>query len=132
MAAIMEPIDTFYRVYNEGVYDQWNEALAQDYTAEVNGHPIPDREVGLGFVKTFRDAFADLHYSVDEAIVAGDKVTTRWTATGTHRGEFFGNPPTGKPISMLGITIFEVTNGKISKLWNVWDLAGLLGQIKEA
>ena len=130
MADIMGPIDTFYKVYNEGAYDLWNDALAESYTAEVNGHLIPSRDVGLGFVKTFRAAFPDLHYTVDEAIVAGDKVTTRWTAAGTHQGEFFGNPATQKSITMLGITVFQVDDGKIVKLWNVWDLAGLLGQLK--
>jgi steroid delta-isomerase-like uncharacterized protein len=130
MSDVMKPIDTFYQVYNEGAYELWNDALADTYTAEVNGHTIPDRDVGLGFVKTFRSAFPDLHYTVDEAIVAGDKVTTRWTATGTHGGEFFGNPATGKRITMLGITIFQVADGKITKLWNVWDLAGLLNQLK--
>jgi steroid delta-isomerase-like uncharacterized protein len=130
MADIMGPIDTFYKVYNEGTYDLWNDALAESYTAEVNGHLIPSRDVGLGFVKTFRAAFPDLHYTVDEAIVAGNKVTTRWTAAGTHQGEFFGNPATQKSITMLGITVFQVDDGKIVKLWNVWDLAGLLGQLK--
>lgn len=132
MPDIMGPIDTFYKVYNEGAYELWNEALAENYTAEVNGHLIPDRDVGLGFVKTFRSGFPDLHYSVDEALVAGDKVTTRWTARGTHAGEFFGNPATQRQITMLGITVFEVADGKIVKLWNVWDLAGLLNQLKPA
>jgi steroid delta-isomerase-like uncharacterized protein len=130
MADIMKPIDTFYEVYNEGTYELWNDALAENYTAEVNGHHIPNRDVGLGFVKTFRAAFPDLRYTVDEAIVAGNKVTTRWTAAGTHQGEFFGNPATQKSITMLGITVFQVDDGKIVKLWNVWDLAGLLGQLK--
>lgn len=130
MSNIMDPINTFYKVYNEGTYELWNDALAESYTAEVNGHAIPNREVGLGFVKTFRAAFPDLFYTVDEAIVAGDKVTTRWTAKGTHAGEFFGNPATNKQISMLGITVFQIEDGKIAKLWNVWDLAGLLNQLK--
>ena len=42
----------------------------------------------------------------------------------------FGNPATNKQISMLGITVFQVADGKIAKLWNVWDLAGLLNQLK--
>jgi hypothetical protein len=31
---------------------------------------------------------------------------------------------------MLGITVFQIEDGKIAKLWNVWDLAGLLNQLK--
>jgi steroid delta-isomerase-like uncharacterized protein len=124
----MEPIDTFYRVYNEGDYSLWNDVVAEDYSAVVNGAPIPNREVGLGFVKMFRDAFPDLHYTVDQAVEAGNLVTTRWTARGTHQGLFLGRGATGKPVAMIGITLFELDGGKIRKLWNVWDVAGLLRQ----
>jgi steroid delta-isomerase-like uncharacterized protein len=132
MADIMRPIDTFYRVYNEGAFELWNDAVSEDYAAEVNGHLITDRDVGLGFVKTFRQGFPDLRYTVHDQLVDGDKATIRWTASGTHEGEFFGNPATNKQITMLGITIFQVEGGKIVKLWNVWDLAGLLGQLKDS
>ena len=128
MSDVMKPVDTFYRVYNEGDSSLWNDALAEDYTAEINGNPIPNREVGLGFVKMFRDAFPDLHYTVDQAVLAGNFVTTRWTARGTHRGTFLGRAATDKGVAMLGITLFEVEGGKIRKLWNVWDVAGLLRQ----
>jgi steroid delta-isomerase-like uncharacterized protein len=130
MPDVMDPIDTFYRVYNEGAYEAWPDAVAEEYSAVVNGHTIADREVGLGFVKTFRAAFPDLHYTVDDSLVAGDRVATRWTATGTHQGEFFGNAATNKRVTMLGITIFQVADGKITRLWNVWDLAGLMNQLK--
>lgn len=130
MSVMMKPIKTFYHVYNEGDFSQWNEALAEDYTAEINGNPIPNREVGLGFVKMFRDAFPDLHYTVDQAVEAGTMVTTRWTARGTHQGTFMGRAATGKVIVMIGITLFELADGKIRKLWNVWDVAGLLRQFE--
>lgn len=128
MSDVMKPIDAFYRVYNEGDFSLWNDALAEDYTAEINGNPIPNREVGLGFVKMFRDAFPDLHYTVDQAVEAGSMVTTRWTARGTHQGTFLGRAATGKAVAMIGITLFQVEGGKIRKLWNVWDVAGLLRQ----
>jgi len=130
MSDVMKPIDAFYRVYNEGDFSLWEEAVAADYSAVINGNPIPNREVGLGFVKMFRDAFPDLHYTVDQAVVAGDHVTTRWTARGTHKGAFLGRGATGKAVAMIGITLFELENGKIRKLWNVWDVAGLLKQFE--
>lgn len=130
MSSIMDPINTFYQVYNEGSYELWNDALSESYTAEVNGHTIPNRDVGLGFVKAFRAAFPNLFYTVDDTVISGDKVTTRWTARGTHQGEFFGNPATNKDVTMIGITIFQVEDGRIARLWNIWDQAGLLNQIK--
>jgi steroid delta-isomerase-like uncharacterized protein len=129
MTDAMAPVHAFYRVYNEGDFALWDATVAEDYSAEINGNPIPNREVGLGFVKMFRDAFPDLLYTVDQAVVAGNHVTTRWTARGTHRGAFLGHAATGKSVAMVGITLFELNGGKIRKLWNVWDVAGLVKQL---
>ena len=49
-------------------------------------------------------------------IADSDKVTSRFTARGEHKGEFMGLPPTGKPIVMTGIEIFRLENGKIATL----------------
>lgn len=125
-----DPVDKFYEVYNEKDYNLWNETLTDDYTAVVNGNNVPNRDVGLKFVKAFHDAFPDLTYTIDDTVREGDRVVTRWTARGTHEGEFAGVPPTGKKATMVGITVFKLRDGKIAGLWNVWDTAGLIGQLK--
>jgi steroid delta-isomerase-like uncharacterized protein len=131
----LDPVNKFYQVYNENKYELWNEAVAEDYVGIVNGRAVPSREVGLGFVKAFHAAFPDLHYTVDDTVSepqadGTDRVATRWTAKGTHKGDFAGVTATGKEATMIGITIFQVRDGKIAALWNVWDTAGLIGQLK--
>lgn len=61
--------------------------------------------------------------------VEGDKAVTRWTFSGTHKGQFQNMPPTGKQVVMSGITIFRITNSKIIEGWNNPDLLGLLQQL---
>ena len=56
-------------------------------------------------IEYFRNAVPDLTYTVEDQVAEGDKVVTRYTATGTHQGEFFGVAPTGKRIEMSGIQI---------------------------
>lgn len=68
-----------------------------------------------------RTAFPDCHDTIDEMIAEGDKVVVRWTACGTHLGEWpapWGSiPPTGKPVTFSAIHIFRIANGKIVERW---------------
>lgn len=64
----------------------------------------------------FRKAFPDIASTADDVIVEGDKVVERFTGSGTHLGEFFGIPPTGKHFTTTGINIFRVEDGKIVEL----------------
>ncbi len=125
----MDPIETFYTVYNENKLNLWDEAMAEDYVGHVNSDTIPDRETGKGFVGLLLQAFPDLYYTVEDRVIEGDKVVSRWSATATHTGDFFGLPATNKPVKMIGMTIFAVKDGKIAELWDVWDQAGLMKQL---
>jgi predicted ester cyclase len=62
-------------------------------------------------IEWFRNAVPDLTYTVEDQVAEGDKVVTRYTARGTHQGEFFGIAPTGKRIEMSGIQIDRFDEG---------------------
>jgi steroid delta-isomerase-like uncharacterized protein len=126
---VMHPVNLFYTVYNDHKMELWEEALTEDYQAIVNGQLIPSREIGKGFVEAIHTAFPNLKYTLDDTIIHDDKVVARWTAAGTHTGNFFGMPATSKNVTMLGITIFQIRDGKIAKLWDVWDQNGLMQQL---
>jgi len=64
-------------------------------------------------ITNFRKGFPDLHFTVEEMIAEGDKVAYRWTARGTHQGEYEGIAPTGKIITETGITIIRIVDGKV-------------------
>ena len=74
-------------------------------------------------------AFSDRQVVIADQVVAGDKVTTRWIATGVHAGQFNGIPATGRHVSMTGISIDRIAGGKIVESWEVTDDAGLLRQL---
>ena len=61
--------------------------------------------------------FTDLKFSIEEQIGQRNKVVTRWTITGIHKGEFLGIAPTGKSVKATGISISKITNGKIVESW---------------
>jgi predicted ester cyclase len=63
--------------------------------------------------QAFRSAVPDLHCTIEDLLVSGDKITARLLFTGTHKGEFMGHPATGKPVSFLAIDILRIRGGRI-------------------
>ena len=119
------------RFYRE-VYVEWNLALAdQVLSPQFTSHDWPAH--GPTGPKAFRDYYAairsavpDARYEVDDLIAEGDRVVVRWRLLGTHKGDFGGIAPTGRPIVLKGIAIYRLQGGQLMERWVVSDLHGLL------
>jgi predicted ester cyclase len=77
----------------------------------------------------FRAAFSDAQITVDDQIAEGDKVASRWTGRGTHDGELMGVPPSGRQVTVDGLVVSRVANGKVVEEWVNWDTLGMLQQV---
>jgi predicted ester cyclase len=62
-------------------------------------------------------------------VAEGDRVTKVWTANCTHKGELMGIPATGIQITVKGIEVFRIADGKIMELWSSMDNLGMMQQI---
>ena len=115
-----------------------NQSAADDLFAPTHEYHDPSSPwVGSGpggmkqLTSTYYTAFADAHWGVDEMIAGDDgTVVTRWTARGTHTAELQGLPATGRRVTVQGIWIHRVRDGKIQESWNVWDTLGMLQQLE--
>ena len=76
-----------------------------------------------------RNAFPDLHLDLEDVVAEEDKVAFRYTMSGTHRGDFMGMPPTGKPFSVAGMILARVVGGRFTERWSNLDALGLMHQI---
>ncbi len=74
-------------------------------------------------------AFPDGEQRVEDQIAEGDKVVTRWSFRGTHKGELFGVAPTGKTVEFTGIFIDRVADGKLVEHWDEADIMGVMEQL---
>jgi steroid delta-isomerase-like uncharacterized protein len=74
-------------------------------------------------------AFPDAQRTVEDQLTDDQNVVTRWTASGTHQGEFMGVAPTGKRVTITGISIHRIAHGKIVEEWQQWDSLGLMQQL---
>jgi steroid delta-isomerase-like uncharacterized protein len=120
----------FYEMYNTKNVDLLDTLLAPGYIGQVNGRDIIGVDAAKGVIRDFLTAFPDVQYTVHDTIASGERVVTRWIATATHQGSFVGVEPTQKAVTMLGITIFQISGEQISALWSIWDLFGLVQQLR--
>ena len=81
------------------------------------------------FITGYRKAFPDNRSVVEDQIAEGNKVVTRWTSRGTHRGDLNGIAPTGKAMETSGVTIERIEGGRIVEVWVAKDDLGLLQQL---
>jgi steroid delta-isomerase-like uncharacterized protein len=77
----------------------------------------------------YHSAFQPLDMRVEDQVAEGDRVVTRWSGRGTHSGELMGVAATGKEVSVKGITIARIADGKIQEEWTDWNALGLMEQI---
>ncbi len=77
---------------------------------------------------TVRAAFPDRRRTVEDIIAEGDRVVLRFTDRGTHRGEYAGFAPTGKPMTLTGILIWRISGGKVVEQWLEEDMLGVMQQ----
>ena len=80
-------------------------------------------------LERYVSAFPDGRITVDEQVATGSHVTTRWTLTGTHTGELDGLPPSGKQVTVSGITVSRLDRDLVVEEWRSWDRLGLLVQL---
>jgi steroid delta-isomerase-like uncharacterized protein len=102
--------------------------IDHDASAPPGGWPRGP-EGAKAIAATYRGAFPDIQFTIEDQIAEGDRVVTRWTARGTNTGELMGMPPTGKKATVTGIDISRVANGKIAETWGNFDALGMLQQI---
>ncbi|MFI1289563.1 ester cyclase [Streptomyces sp. NPDC001212] len=93
----------------------------------------PQVTIGLDAIRRdfrmWRDAF-DASFTVEDLMAQGNRVCARWSWTATHKGEFLGIAPTGRRVTMTGMTVFRFGgNGRIAELWWQHDQLGLLQQL---
>ena len=96
-------------------------------------HFVPGQAQGrqgtLELFTMLRTVFPDLRITVEDIVAEGDKVVSRGTFSGTHKGEFMGIAPTGKQITVGLIEIVRIVAGKMVEHWNVVDNLGMMRQL---
>ena len=114
-----EEIREVGRRFAEEVINKKNLAVADEIVAEdfVELDPLPGQAQGREGLKQILAmlfaAFPDLHWTIEEDAAEGEKLWSRFTWRGTHRGEFLGIPATGNQVEVNGVVIDRIVEGKM-------------------
>lgn len=117
--------------FNTGNLDPAEDYIAPNFQNHDPGTP-PLSTGPEGFrqlISGYRAAFPDIHMTVDDMLVEGDKVVGRWTASGTNTGSLNGMPPTHKQAAVTGISLITFQGGQVASQHTTWDTLGLLQQL---
>jgi steroid delta-isomerase-like uncharacterized protein len=121
------------RYYQEVLTGRDRDLLARlldpAFVSHVSGGPAAGAGAYTAAVDATHAAFPDLVAAVHDQVAEQDKVVTRWSATGTHAGDFAGVPATGRRVTVTGIHIHRVQRGRLIEHWEELDLLGALRQL---
>jgi len=122
-----------YERINKGDIAGFGNLVADDFVEHqgAGGPGLPPTKEGtLEFFRTLLTAFPDWRMTVEDLIAGGDKTVARVTATGTHKGEFMGVPPTGRHVDVQLIDIMRFDGaGLVCEHWGVADMLSLMQQL---
>jgi steroid delta-isomerase-like uncharacterized protein len=91
--------------------------------------PLQGPKGYLTIIAMMRSGFPDIQWTVEDMISENNKVAVRFIMRGTHQGEFFGVPPTGKPIAVQAMNFYRLADDQIIEEFGQPDMLGLLTQI---
>jgi len=131
----METATDFFKQFVQFI-NTADENLAQQLISPVakfyvpgQAEPLQGPKGYLMIIAMMRSGFPDIQWTVEDMISENNKVAVRFIMRGTHQGEFFGVPPTGKPIAVQAMNFYRLADDQIIEEFGQPDMLGLLTQI---
>jgi steroid delta-isomerase-like uncharacterized protein len=125
-AALMRAVEA----WNSGDVDSYMELYAKNTKLHTGTYDFPDKKAVESMYKGLHAATSDLRLDIHETFGDGDRLAVRYTVTGIHTGELMGIPPTGREISMTGITIMHFEDERVVERWDSDDSAEVLSRLR--
>ena len=103
-------------IMNHGKIDLINET---NFDENITLITLPENVVGIqgfkDYYQNYLTGFSDITFTIIDAFGQGDKIVKHWNFKGTHSGEFFGIPASGKNVNIDGVTLVKMKDGKIAQ-----------------
>ncbi|MFJ3698780.1 ester cyclase [Streptomyces sp. NPDC090052] len=110
--------------WQRGEVDALDTVLADGYRR--HGRTAQDAADLKANITACRAGFPDLVTVIEDCVVEGDRVATRWVSRGTHTGRLMDVPPTGRTVTVSGATFSRIEDGMVAEEWVTWDPRQLL------
>jgi steroid delta-isomerase-like uncharacterized protein len=96
---------------------------------QAGAEPVVGLDGYLAMMEGTYSGLPDFHVVLDDQFATDDRVVCRWRLSGTHKGDLFGIPATGRKIEYAGISLWEFDTGKARRGWIFTDVASLMAQL---
>jgi steroid delta-isomerase-like uncharacterized protein len=118
-------------IWNQRKLEVLDEIVAADYVRHDPAFPgeVRGPEGFKEYVRAMCTPFPDARIAIEDVIVEGERMAMRWTFTGTQSGDFVGIPASGKALTLTGISIIRIKEGRIAEGWDGYDALGMLRQL---
>lgn len=117
-------------IINKGNLDLFNDS---NFTKDVVMHVSPADIIGIdsarAYYANYLSGFSNITFTITDIFGQNDKLVKQWNFKGTHTGNFFGIPATGKTVSLDGTTMVRMSNGKIAEERDFYDNMDFMQQL---
>ena len=128
---LFEPVrQLFEQVWNRGRLELLEAIAAEELVLHAGRNAVSGRTTLRTIIGDFLTGFPDVKHRIEDLVIEGDRVVTRWRGIGHHRGSYDGIAPTGREIDYTGITIFRIAEGRIAEAWVNAEMAELLASLR--
>ena len=119
--------------------DAWNthdlDRATAFFAADYEGADVARPETQFGptgmreVLALYYRAPPDVRFTIDDLVLEGERAVILWTARGTHRGSLMNIPPSNRAVTVRGVSVFTLRDGKVVRGLYIWDVAGMLRNI---
>ena len=128
---LFEPVrQLFEQVWNQGRLELLETIAVEQLVLHAGRNAVSGRTTLRTIIGDFLTGFPDVKHRIEDLVIEGDRVVTRWRGIGHHRGSYDGIAPTGRQIDYTGITIFRIAEGRIAEAWVNAEMAELLASLR--
>jgi steroid delta-isomerase-like uncharacterized protein len=125
-----ELVRSFIAAVDKNDFPKVQELASADYVLKAPGLSTPmGLQASFEVVKQHYTSFPDWRHTIEDLVAEGDRVAVKVMQKGTQKSEYDGVAATGKEVTMPGVYVFRVANGKIRELWVIEDNLGLYRQL---
>jgi steroid delta-isomerase-like uncharacterized protein len=96
---------------------------------QAGAEPVVGLDAYITMMEATYAGLPDFHVALEDQFATDERVVCRWRLSGTHEGDLFGIPATGKQIEYTGVSLWEFDGGKARRGWIFTDVATLMAQL---
>ncbi len=102
---------------NKQASDPGEVVVAMIEALVVRGEQTLDQHPGMEHLRrlwpSIKEAFPDFRAEIQQQLIQGNLVAGHWVFSGTHQGNLFGVPATGKSVRFQNLSIAKVIDEKV-------------------